>query len=273
MDVGISAFYIRAEDSPGLEGALRAVADERPDVQVYVEHAPPVDRASEDNYHDLMARQRDFINRMLVRARRDGVAWLFHTDDDEALYPRSKPTWPEVLRRVPRKCASVHVQNWEGFSPAQPKSSWLTDDGVRYLPQTCARHFAAYANGKSASRTLPRQRAHGPHHFTGGRECELAEKDGVVLHHDGLSMGPGDVPPEAWVRKNRLRIGDDMSRIPFEATHRAVRAVASNRQPEMRAAWLRDRCVSGPRFAACGAPQRVQLVSYNYNNHPGSHNA
>ena len=209
-----------------------------------------------------MTRQRDFVNASLVRARTDGVDWLFHIDDDEALLPRSHGTWADVLRQVAPSCASIHVTNWEGFSPDTPAGPWLTDPGMRYLDGRCAHLYAAYANGKSASRTVYGQSAHGPHHFTGGKECELDTADGVVLHHDSLAMHARDTPAAAWLEKNKLRLTSDLSKIPFEATKASVEALRSGDAQAQRDTWIKYRSQAGERFQACQFPVSVTMPLY-----------
>lgn len=271
-DVGIESFYISIEETPELGPAMVEYARELSlqsgkRVEVHFEDAPPVDRSTEDNFTDILSRQQERVNRMLVRARNDGVEWVFHVDDDELAYPgttKTISTWADVLDAVPKTCASIHLQNWEGFSPASPVSSWGTDPGVRYLPRACAHHFAAYANGKSASRTVEGQFAHGVHHFRGGKECELPESSGVVLHHEALAMHPNDLPPQRWVEKNLLRAKDDMSKIPFVATHDAVKAVQSGDAELMEKTWTRYRSVTGEKFKACETPVQLVLPSYFY---------
>jgi len=271
VDVGIDAFYIVFEDTPVLPDQLQLHAqalsrEKGRRITLYTE-TRGVDRAKEDNYTDLMTRQADWVDRMIVKAHADGVDWVFHIDDDEILYPGSqtgRSTWPEVLKSVPSTCASIHMQNWEAFSPSQPKSSWLTDDGVRFLPQKCAHLFSAYANGKSGSRTMPGQSSHGPHHFRGGAECELKPEQGILAHFEALSMGPGDVPPTRWVEKNRLRVNDDRSKIPFEAVHASISAVASGQPSVMQDAWKKYRSVDGDRFRSCPMPVSLSLPSHSY---------
>ena len=272
VDVGIEAFYICIEETPALGPAMTAYAQELSaltgkNVTVYYENAAPVDRSKEDNFTDILGRQQERVNRMLVRARNDNFPWVFHLDDDELAYPgttKQISTWQEVLGGVDKSCASIHITNWEGFSPENPSSSWGTDSGVQYLTRECAHHFAAYANGKSASRTLETQSAHGVHHFTGGKECELPEKSGVVLHHESLAMHANDVPPVRWQEKHLLRAKDDMSRIPFPATHDAVKAVVSGDARLMEETWKRYRSVTGEKFKACKTPVQLSLPSHFY---------
>ena len=275
VDVGIDAFYIIFEDTPALPELLqlhaKSLSDEkgRP-ITLYTE-TRSVERSTEDNYTDILTRQSDWVDRMVTKARQEGVQWVFHIDDDEILYPGSKTarsTWPEVLAKVPASCASIHLQNWEAFSPSQPKSSWLTDDGVRFLPQKCAHLFSAYGNGKSGSRTVQGQASHGVHHFQGGKECELSPDQGILGHFEALAMGPDDLPPQRWVEKYRLRAKDDMSRIPFEATHAAVAAVASGDADVMAQTWEKYRSMDGGRFKACSVPVKLSLPSHTYNDAP-----
>lgn len=272
VETGITAFFITIEDTPDLGPNMTKWASElsgmyNKQVKVYYENASPIDRSKEDNYGDLIKRQQTRVDHMMQVARDHGVEWVFHIDDDELLYPGSKTamsTWPEVLGRVSSSCASVHLHNWEAFSPEAPKGSWITDPGVRYLPQSCGKFFAAYGNGKSASRTSVGQTSWGPHHFRGGKECPMKESEGVVLHHEALAMGPGDLPPQRWVEKNRLRANDDMSKIPFPATHEAVRAVSSGDEQTMRGTWTKFRSVAGEKFRACPTPVSLPLPSHSW---------
>ena len=267
--VGVTNFYIWLEDSDELKPQLEAQADQLTSemgvpVHMYAEIGRKVDRTTENNYFDILDRQQAFVNRMITQARADGVDWVFHIDDDELLHPRSKATWPEVLQKVDPKCASIHMTNWEGYSPAQPSSPWLTDDAVRYMPSACSHLFAAYANGKSASRTVKGQEAWGVHHFHGGKECELAEKEGVVLHHDSLAMGPVDMPPKAYIEKNRLRITSDMAKIPFSFTHESVAALKSNDMDTLKEVWMKYRSQEGERFKKCKHTETAQLPSHSW---------
>lgn len=201
---GISAFYIMFEDSGTLPEAMATYAHALDPSVVFYYETRTVDRSREQNYVDLMGRQAAWVDRMIARARADGVQWLFHIDDDEIAVPSTSgatttSSWPRVLDKVPAKCASVHLDNVEAFSPPHPSGPFFDDTEVRFLPRACAHLYAAYGNGKSATRTLEGQASHGPHHFRGGKECEL--KTGVVGHYEGLAMGPNDTPPRGgWTR-------------------------------------------------------------------------
>lgn len=272
VDVGIDAFYIIFEDTPDVPDQLHmhaaALTREKGRAITLYTETRAVDRTKEDNYTDLMTRQANWVDRMVAKAHADGVEWVFHIDDDEVLYPGShnaRSTWPQILQAVPPSCSSLHLQNWEAFSPSQVKSSWLTDDGVRFLPQKCAHLFSAYTNGKSGSRTVPGQRSKGPHHFQGGMECELKPEQGVLAHFEALAMTPNDLPPQRWVEKNLLRVNDDKSRIPFESVHASIAAVASGDADVMHKTWVKYRSVDGDRFKACPMPMDLQLPSRDYN--------
>lgn len=268
VDVGVHNFYIWLEDSDDLETVLKTHAaklqkEKKTPIKVYVEIGK-VDRKKEDNYTDLMTRQQSFVNNMITRARADGVDWVFHIDDDELLHPRSHNDWRAVLGEVTPECSSVHITNWEGFSPEQPQSSWITDSGVRYMTSQCKHLYAAYTNGKSASKTTMGQAANGPHHFRGGKECELNEEAGVVLHHDSLALGPDDLPPKIWHEKNVLRAHSDMSKVPFEAAKESVTAVLSGDKQLQQQVWEKYRSQRGARFAACPFTSQEQLPSHSY---------
>jgi hypothetical protein len=268
-DAGITAFYIMFEDSGDLPARMRDYATNTLGARFRYD-TRTVDRAKEQNYTDLMGRQEAWVNKAIGLARADGVDWLFHIDDDEVAFPGSSAgmgTWPEVLaRQVDPACMSVHVQNIEAFSPLVPQASYLRDAGVRYLPRGCAHLYAAYANGKSATRTVKPQSAHGPHYFKPGKTCELDVGLGVIGHFEGLSAGAGDgVPPERWVVKHQLRIRDDLAKIPFEATREGVAAVQSGDEDLMRRTWEKYRAIGGARFQACPLPAvSLPLPSHKY---------
>jgi hypothetical protein len=262
------------EDTPNLGLDMTAFAKELSDesgiqVSLYYEDAEKIDRTKEKNYTDLMSRQSKWVNRMIVKARKDGVSWVFHIDDDELAYPGSNETttsWQKVLNEVTPSCTSVHITNYEAFSPAIPVSSWGTDPGVRYLPRACAHNFAAYANGKSVSRTVFGQHAKGPHHFNGGQECNLPESSGVILHHEALATDTDDIPPKRWIEKNKLRENDNLDEIPFEASHEAIKAIKSGNKTLMKETWLKHRSVTGERFKSCPTPKKFDLSTHKYQN-------
>lgn len=272
VDTGIRNFYIIVEDTPTLGPEMTQYAREltaltRKRINLYYENAPSVDRSTEDNFTDILSRQAGRVDRMLVRAREDGVSWVFHIDDDELAYPGTSTaisTWQEVLGAVSPSCMSVHLTNYEAFSPAIPKSHWGIDSGVMYLPRACALNFAAYANGKSASRTDTGQHAWGVHHFGGGQECELPEHNGVILHHESLPTHMDDIPPARWIEKNKLRVKDDKNRIPFKATHDAIEAVKSGDPELMKHTWTKYRSQTGENYLACKTPVHFELPSYSY---------
>jgi hypothetical protein len=257
-EIGITNFYMWLEDSDELKPKLERQSG------MYIEIGK-VDRKKEDNYTDLMTRQQNFVNRMIGKAKKDGVDWIFHIDDDELLYPQ-KPgeTWAHVMKRVNPSCASVHMQNWEGFSPHTPTGSWIQDSSVKYMTTPCQHLYAAYTNGKSGTRTVDGQAFMGPHHFQGGAECELPEAEGVVLHHDSLATSPYDMPPAAWIEKNKLRAHSDMSKIPFEAAKASVHSVLHDSILGQQQVWEHYRSQIGERFQACPAVQSVNLPSYKW---------
>lgn len=293
VDLGVDGFYLRLEDSPGLASRLRAYfasvlqpAHPTRTLVLRIQDAGSVDH-SHGTYHTVITRQEAWINTALELAAQDGMQWLFHIDDDEVLVPAPTAlstsaaaaaaaldpgtvapsmTWPDVLRTVPSSCASVHLHNWEAFSPSSPASSWLTDPGVRVLPRTCAHLYSAYGNGKSGARVGSSfsVQAHGPHHFLGGKECALPEGRGVVTHYEALATGPQDLPAQRWVDKNKLRLHDDMAAIPFASVKDGVAAVASADPQAMLDTWTKYRSVDGARFKACPAPLALVLPSHKY---------
>ena len=279
VDAGIRAFYIMFEDSEDVPAKMQEYATQvlgggrpkkDPASVIFYYETRDVDRSKEKNYMDLMARQEAWVNKAIGLAKKDGVDWVFHIDDDEVAFPGSDKgmaTWPEVLaKELDPGCMSVHVQNIEAFSPAQPAASYLRDSGIRFLPRGCAHLYAAYANGKSATRTVAPQRAAGPHYFQPGKTCELDAGKGVIGHFEGLSSGAEDsVPPERWTVKHQLRVRDDLSKIPFEATREGVAAVQSGDADLMARTWEQYRTLDGERFKACSLPAlALPLPSYRY---------
>lgn len=274
IEVGVSAFYLRFEDDH--DGAYARAAKHAVDTygnkRVILRVDPHTKtKHTSNNYVDVNTRQTAWVNAAMALAKQDGIEWLVHIDDDELLHARVHGGhWPAVLRDLPHKCHTLHITNWEGFSPAQQTSSWITDPGVHYMPRKCAHHFAVYANGKSAARVSadPMPTAHGVHRFQSAQgasvACDVPEDTGVVLHHDSLPVTPGDLPPRSWVEKHRLRIGSDYSRIPFEATRKAIDAVASGSAQAMEEVWRTYRCMSGKQYKKCAVPRQVTLPSHSW---------
>ena len=258
INKGVTAFYIRFEDTPNgpavFSNAIHALG--KPGVILRTEIAPPVDRTSEDNYRDIQGRQTAWVNKAARMASADGVAWLFHIDDDEVLV--TPTSWPEVVAGIPTSCDAVHLTNWEAFAPAQPTGSFFTDPGVRYLGSECAHLYSAYGNGKGGARVTPTTAALGVHHFA-GRECELPTHKGLVAHFEALPTSAADTPPARWMDKHMLRAKDDTRNIPFASTREGIAAARAGDVDALRSLWFKYRTTDGERFRACPMPHTLSL--------------
>lgn len=158
--MGVSAFFIRLEDSPHWEQYLR----ENNDVW-YMESGSSDPYGN--NYVTQADRQGVFVNRIIdwcVNHRDDAkrIDFLFHIDQDELLHGSF-----DFLSKLHKDTKVLHLKNTE--------AQYDTDD--RFTDATCfrAKGFVkcwepgsscrAYANGKSGCKIDPEVRYHGPHNM------------------------------------------------------------------------------------------------------------
>jgi hypothetical protein len=182
---GVYRFYIRLEDSPGVAAFLKT----QPDVDFVEAESDP-----ENNYTTLQKRQIAFVNEMLVKARADGVDWVFHTDVDELLEGDLIGT----LSALPAEIKVGKLQNAEAVYDEEEPTCFSAKKFIR-----CGEKGApckAYVNGKGVGKTEEGVTLLGPHDFAykgqlGGPATQKIPFDSIhVLHYDSCTIG-------SWLEK------------------------------------------------------------------------
>jgi hypothetical protein len=143
----------------------------------------------ENNYTTLQKRQITFVNEMLVKAREDGVDWVFHTDVDELL----EGDLVGVLAALPTDIKVGKIQNAEAVYEDDEPTCFSAKKFIR-----CGESGApctAYVNGKGVGRTEEGVTLMGPHDFgykdkIGGEVTKKIPFDDIhVLHYDSCTIG------------------------------------------------------------------------------------
>ena len=189
---GIRKFYVRVEDTPELASLLQ---NPPWDKLVEVEFA-----SGPRDYFTQMDRQSFHIERVLPRARAEGLEFLLHIDDDELLYcPAGLPSLHAALARAPLGAGDLHMQNLEAYVPG-------TDCVNPFEECTAFKHrtdrFCAYSNGKAFGRLRCTELSPaGPHHYRLGLNApgssgthEIPPTTAVVLHYESATY-------PAWRKK------------------------------------------------------------------------
>ena len=197
-NMGVSLFFIRLEDTPGLDDYFAL----RKDVIYEVAQSDK----SGDNYKTLQDRQKKFVNQSLVKAREAGVDWLFHIDADELLHGSLT-----VLDELDAGIQTIKIENAEAIFSEGSETCFSADKFLRCGKGAPCR---SYVNGKAAGRCVRDVALAGPHDFSYKGEIEGSFKKTVsfdalhVLHFDACSLG-------AWVEKYKHLGKDPKSDIPF----------------------------------------------------------
>jgi hypothetical protein len=177
--VGISRFYVRLEDSPGVAAFLRTQSD------VYFEEGVS---DTENNYTNQITRQRDFVNKMLPKAREEGVDWVIHIDVDELLEGNVQKT----LADLPTNMLIGKLKNAEAVYKDNEPTCFSAKKFIR-----CDKGgpCTAYINGKGCGRPVDGVTLGGAHDFVYNGKVDPAVTyqipfdDLHVLHYDSCSLG------------------------------------------------------------------------------------
>ena len=208
--LGISRFYIRLEDTPGLESKLNAM----PDIHLKIGKSTGV-----NEYDEIQTRQHSWVNEALKIARNDGIKWLVHIDADELLSGQMT----EILT-LPQSVRTFWMQNKEAkFSKVPGKSdncfvaSKVVDCGKNN--NSCV----AYQNGKAGGRTTSDVKANGPHRFKSNRESNPTKLKRVfVLHYESCDF-------DIFKTKFKgLAVQDKKIKIPFPYYNESIAAAKKN---------------------------------------------
>lgn len=186
-EMGVTAFFIRLEDSPHWESYLR----QRDDVFL-------LDTGESDpqgnNYITQMYRQGDIVNKAIDWCVENPgkIDFLFHIDQDELLSGSF-----DFLRELDARINVLLLRNMEAqYDVSDPSKDAVCFNAKLFLkcwePNSGCR---SYANGKSGCRVHAKVRYHGPHMMKYGDETEGERFLNVpfetlhVKHFDSCTLG------------------------------------------------------------------------------------
>lgn len=183
-NVGIGRFYVRVEDSPGVAAYLRTQDD------IYFEEGQSDE---ENNYTNQITRQRDFVNKMLPKAREEGIDWVIHIDVDELLEGDVKQT----LNSIPTNMFIGKLKNAEAvYAEGEPTCF----SAKKFIRCDKGGPCTAYVNGKGCGRPVDGVTLGGAHDFVYKGVVnpkvtyQIPFDDLHVLHYDSCTLG-------AWLEK------------------------------------------------------------------------
>jgi hypothetical protein len=197
-NLGVSLFFIRLEDTPGLDDYLAL----RRDVIYEVSQSDK----SGDNYKTLQDRQIAYVNKCLEKAAEMGVDWLFHIDADELLHGSLT-----ALDGLDPSVKTIKIENAEAVFEDGAETCFSANKFLRCAQGAQCR---SYVNGKAAGKVERGVKIAGPHDFSYNGEIEGSFKKILlfeslhVLHFDACSLG-------AWVEKYKHLGANAKSDIPF----------------------------------------------------------
>lgn len=205
---GISKFYIRLEDSPGTAAFLKAFKD------VHYEEGVS---GQINNYTTQVDRQRDFVNRMLPDARKEGIDWVFHIDADELL----EGDLSRTLAALPPNMLIGKIKNAEAVYGEEEPTCFSAQKFIRC---DSGGPCTAYVNGKGVARPVEGVTLGGAHDYVykGAVDpavtAQIDFKDFHVLHYDSCTVG-------AWLEKfKHMSKNAKMDDIVFPYYHKSIEA-------------------------------------------------
>jgi hypothetical protein len=177
--VGVSRFYVRLEDSPGVASFLRTQAD------IYFEEGTS---DTENNYTNQITRQRDFVNKMMPKAAEEGMDWVVHIDVDELL----EGDLMKTLGDLPASTLIGKLKNAEAvYGEGEPTCF----SSKKFIRCDKGGPCTAYVNGKGCARPATGVTLGGAHDFVYHGKVDSAVTyqipfdDLHVLHYDSCTLG------------------------------------------------------------------------------------
>lgn len=179
-ELGISHFFLRIEDTPGLEEFLKTQQDITYEIK---------SSSKENNYETLQKRQIEFVNQSMEKAKGMGIQWLFHIDADELLDGSF-----DFLPRLEDKYKCVKIENVEALYEEGLESCFAAKKFLRCSEKGTS--CRSYVNGKGGGRVVEGVSLSGPHDFSyQGKVGEEATTYKVpfeklhILHFDSCTFG------------------------------------------------------------------------------------
>lgn len=202
---GISHFFIRTEDTPGLEDFLST----QQDISFEIGRSD-----AENNYMSVLGRQTDFANRSLKNAREMGYEWIIHIDADELLDGSL-----DFLFSLEPHYKCLKIENAEATYEENNESCFSTQRFVKC--SAAGSKCRAYANGKAGGRTEYGVKVSGVHDFYYSDDAShtyAVPFDTLhVLHFDSCSFG-------TWAEKFKHYGKNKKDDIPFSYYNESITA-------------------------------------------------
>lgn len=231
--IGISRFYVRLEDSPGVASFLRTQSD------VYFEEGVS---DTENNYTNQITRQRDFVNKMMPKARKDGMEWVVHIDVDELLEG-------DVLKTLGDIPATLLIGKLKNAEAVYREGEPTCFSSKKFIRCDKGGPCTAYVNGKGIGRTVEGVTLGGAHDFVYRGKVDpvvtyqIPFDDLHVLHYDSCTLG-------TWLEKfahmsKKAKLDDIVFPYYKKSIEVAVKAKEMYKENKMRedmdAAWTYTR--------------------------------
>lgn len=238
--LGITRFYLRLEDTPGLEPYLR----EQPDVELEMGDSD----TQGNNYETLMDRQLRFVNHVMQElAPRDKIDWVFHLDADELL----DGDLQAGLAHVPPNSFCATLENMEAVYRDEEPSCFSARTFLRCKVAPCV----SYVNGKPCGRVAPGVSLAGPHNFAyrGSIDAHAIPQETLrVLHFDSCTVG-------SWLEKfAHLSKNAKQPSIPFPYYRESIEAARNATQVYRKFRSQKDHLPSEMLFVRSSTPQPYQ---------------
>ena len=204
--IGIKHFFIRIEDSPGLEDYLIT----QPDVTFEIGQSDP----SGNNYLTQQYRQIEFVNKSIHMAKHKNIQWIFHIDSDELLNGSF-----DFLTTLPQTTKCIVYENAEALFDENQQHCFASKTFLRCSLNAPCR---SYANGKAAGRIEDHVTLGGCHNFAYHNKIEGDHVFYVpfdtlhVLHFDSCSLG-------TWIEKFHHMSKKTTADIPFPYYHNSIK--------------------------------------------------
>jgi hypothetical protein len=230
---GITRFYVRLEDSPGVAAFLKSQDD------IFLEEG---ESDPENNYTTFQTRQKEFVNKVLPMAKADGVEWLFHIDVDELL----EGDLAAALALVPKEQVIGKLKNAEAvYQDSEPTCF----SAKKFIRCDKGGPCTAYINGKGVARPVEGVTLGGPHDFVYKGKVDpvvtyqIPFDDLHVLHYDSCTLG-------TWLEKfahmsKKAKLDDIVFPYYKKSIEVAVKAKELYKENKMRedmdAAWTYTR--------------------------------
>lgn len=205
--LGIDHFFLRVEDTAGMEEYLTSQSDITFEIK---------ESDKGNNYETLQQRQIAFVNQSLEKAKKMGIQWLFHIDADELLEGSLS-----FLAALPPTYMCVKLENAEAVYEEKEESCFSAKKFIRCKEEGAS--CRSYVNGKGGGRVQKGVALAGPHDFSyqgklnGSFTYPVPFSELHVLHYDSCTFG-------SWSEKFQHLGKDAKSKIPFPYYNDSIEA-------------------------------------------------